>query len=423
MSRSLGLAARPVVCLVAVISAIHLALIPVLAQEATPQSRPIASPAPAPILLDLAAMTLTPTDLADVGLSGFTVADGRAESREDRIANQVAEGADPQAVRTNLTRLGWTREHRSRLARPTTPGEEDFDLLVTSSVTQYADAEGAVAGYRAGSLYLVHADDETPVPGTQPIGAQSQVLAIPEVVTSDGKTFQGTRLYFQHGALIGDVIAFATPGITVSVATGQALASRLIERIDAVLADGGPGLSFKVLRLQGIGLGDPDLDNYLKLAGDAYLGLGETDEESGARTASFAEASDLYQYEALVTKTLFQQVDLAVFPAARLASTRVQRTLVRARAELPSEATVGVVADAPAFGDESVVLRVSVTIEGDQFVGYGVVARHGSRVVGFALISLGDLSLAGFLELAAMQVACLVGDACLESVPLPAGLV
>jgi hypothetical protein len=422
MSRSLGLAARPTVCLVALVAALHLVLTPVLAQEATPQPRPIASPAPAPALLDLAAMTLTPTDLADVGLSGFTVADGRTQSLDDRIAMQAAEGVDPQALRTYLTEVGWTRQYRSRLARATTPGEEEFDLLILSDITQYADAQGAATMFPVVSQIDVRAGAATPVADARPIGDQSLVLSVAPFETSDGTTAHGTRVFFRHGALIGDVIALADAGVTVSVEIVRTLAARLFQRVDAVLAAGGPGLSLKVLRLQGIYRDDPDVDNYLRLAGEAYVGLGDADDEVARDAATYADASDFYRYEAMLTSSLHQTVSLAEFPSNGSASTWLQQALVRAEANRPPGATVDVVADAPGFGEESVVLALAASIDGHQYVGYNVYARQGNQVVSFGLISLGDLPFATFLELAAMQVACFEGDGCPESAPLPPGL-
>src|SRR5262245_15464855 len=75
------------------------------AQPASPVASPVAGVAP----LDVAAMALTPDDLADNGFADFLVADGRTQTLDDRVAEQAASGGDPAQIRALLTGLGWIR--------------------------------------------------------------------------------------------------------------------------------------------------------------------------------------------------------------------------------------------------------------------------------------------------------------------------
>lgn len=96
--------------------------------------------------LDIAAMALTPTDLDDLGYADYLIADGRSQTLEDRVTEQSTAADNPAAVRGFLEGLGWIRGYRSRLAHPLEAGTEDFDALISSGVTQFADEDGAHRG-------------------------------------------------------------------------------------------------------------------------------------------------------------------------------------------------------------------------------------------------------------------------------------
>jgi hypothetical protein len=175
-----------------------------------------------------------------------------------------------------------------------------------------------------------------------------------------------------------------------------------------------------VLRVQGIGLSDPDLDNYRKLDGTLFESLGDDDEDRARDTETYQDATDWYSYEALIADTLLQDSSIAQFPTADLAAAWVQGAFARADANRTTDSTVETV-DAPSFGDESVVLRITIPVQDVTAVGYGLVARFGDQTVGFGIISLsGRLSFDDFAALAEIQVDCFDTGNCAESVPLPA---
>ncbi|MEA2525058.1 MAG: hypothetical protein QOF73_2285 [Thermomicrobiales bacterium] len=399
------------VCLLLALIALVPAAMTARAQDASPASG--AAP------LDLAAMALTPDDLADLGLADFLIADGRTQSLEDRVAQQAADdGDDPDEVRRSLSELGWTRGYRSRLVHPLTSDSEDFDALVSSGVIQFDDSDGARSGWGLISQLDFISGEATPTAGSQTIGDRSQLLDLGEV-TLDGTTHPGLRLIFQHGALVGDIIVYAAPGQPLATADIEALAERQIERMDEVLADGGPQLSFKILRWGGLGLSDPDVDNYLKFDGTHYVGLGDTEQDIATATATYADATDYYRYEAALTETLFQTTSVAQFPTADVAVDWVDGAEARTAKNLPAEATLERVTDVPSFGDESVVLKVTSPIEEGEATGYAVFASMGDQAISFGLIALGDLDAADFTAMATDQLACFEAGSCTESMPLP----
>lgn len=381
-----------------------------------------ATPASGSASLDLAAMTLTPADLDALGFEGYQVADGRTQTLDDRAAEQADDDTDQADVATFLTGLGWVRGYRARLARPIADGEEDFDALISSSVTQFEDETGAGTAFTLNADLDVREGNATPVADAETIGDQSALLQLGEVTLDDGESRRGLRLQFQHDAFLGDIVVFSPPDQPLAEDDIQALATRLLERIEAVIADGAPDLSTKVLRWQGVGLSDADLDNYLKIDGEAYEALGDSADERADDLVQYEDATDRYAYEAALTDTLFQSTTVVRFSSEDAASDWVQGAYDRADEDRAADEELEEVADAPTFGDESVALRY-VSPAGDQEVElYGIIIRVGDVAVGVGVASLDALDPAGVFAMAEAQMACYDAGDCTASMPLPAGM-
>jgi hypothetical protein len=412
--------ARRLVCFGFLLTGFVLAPANALAQDASPVASPAATPVAGEAPLDVAAMALTPDDLADFGLADFAIADGRTQTLDDRVGQQADAGEDPAAVRNLLSSIGWVRGYRSRLAHPIAAGGDDFDALVSSGVTQFADADGAEAGYTLLANLDTASGEATPVAEAPAVGDRSVLLDVGEIDLDDGAIHPSQRLIFQSGELVGDLIVVAPTDQPFAASDVVALAERQLERMDEVRANGGPDLSFKALRVQGIGLSDPDLDNYRKLDGTIFESLGDENEDLARDTETYQDATDWYSYEALITDTLLQDTSLVQFPTADLAAAWVQGTFARADENRTADSTLESV-DAPTFGDESVVLRVTIPIQGGSAVGYLFAARFGDQALGFGIISLtGRLTYDNAAALAEIQVDCFAAGNCAESVPLPA---
>jgi hypothetical protein len=355
-------------------------------------------------------------------LEGYLVADGRTQTLEDRAAEQADDDTDQADVASFLTGLGWVRGYRARLARPITDGEEDFDALVSSSVTQFDDETGAGTAFTLNSDLDVREGNATPVADAETVGDQSALLQLGDVTLDDGEPRQALRLIFQHESFLGDVVAFSPPDQPLDEDDIQALATRLLERIESVIADGGPNLSTKVLRWQGVGLNDADLDNYLKLDGEAFESLGDSADERADDVVQYADATDRYAYEAALTDALFQSTTLVRFSSEDAASAWVQGAYDRADEDRTADEELEEVADAPTFGDESVALRY-VSPSGDQeVVIYGIIVRVGDVAVGVGVASVDALDPADVFAMVEAQMACYDAGDCTASVPLPAGM-
>lgn len=391
------------------------AALPVAAQEASPVASPVASAPP----LDLAAMSLTADDLADQGFADYVIADGRTQSLEDRVAFQATGGDDPDKVRTSLSAIGWTRSYRNRFAHQTAAGSEDFDSLILTGTTQYANPAGAATGWGLVSVLDSVGGEGTPVDRPRAVGDQSQVVQVAATRFDDGSLHPGMRLIFRHGVFVGDVIVLGTTGQSLDPAEIEALGERMIERMDRVLAGDAPDLSFKVLRWQGISISDPDLDNYVKLDGTIYGQLGDSATDAATTAETYQDATDYYRYEAALTESLFQFTSIAQFPSDAVAASWVQEARARTEKNLSTDDTIEEIADAPSFGDSSVVLKITTPIEGGSATGIGVFVQVGDQAFTFSQIALGDLDLANVTAMAAQQVACFEAGDCAESVPLP----
>jgi hypothetical protein len=386
------------------------------AQDASPVPSPDAGAAP----LDIAAMALTPDDLADAGFADFLIADGRSQTLEDRVAEQATGGNDPLRVRASLSGLGWVLGYRSRLAHPITAGKGEYDAVISSGIVQFADPKGAEAGWGYISQTDTEAGEGTPVASPRPLGDRSRFIDLGNVSLADGKSQAGFRVVFQRGLLVGDLIVFAVPDRSLPVADVQELGERQLERMEQVLAGVGPGLSFKVLRWRGLGINDPDRENYLKLDGTSYVGLGDTEHDTALDADTYRDATDWYRYEAALSDSTVQYTSVARFPTTASAKSWVDGAFARTDKERPADSTVAQVTDVPSFGDASVVLNVTAPVEGGKAIGYAIFVSTGDEAFSLAVISLDTFGAADFVAMAEAQVACIEAGDCRESAPLPA---
>jgi hypothetical protein len=393
--------------------------VPVFGSDAQDAS-PVASPAAGPAPLDVAAMALTPDDLAARGFADFLIADGRTQTLDDRVAEQASGGSDPAQIRAFLSNLGWIRGYRSRLAHPIAKGGQEFDELVSSGIVQFADPGGAEAGWGYISQLDAQAGQGTPTASPRTLGDRSRFIDLGAVRLDDGKTHAAYRVVFQRGSLVGDLIVFAAPDKTLKVADVQALGERQLERMDQILADGGPGLSFKVLRWRGSGFNNPNRDNYLKLDGKTYVGLGDTAQDIAIAAATYRDATDWYRYEAALSDSTFQYTSLTRFPTATLAGDWVRAAFARTDKNRPTNSILEQVSGLPSFGDASVVLKVTTPVGTGEANGYAVFVAVGDQAFSLAIISLNKLNVSDITAMAGAQLACFKAGNCAEAAPLPA---
>src|SRR5215217_8138301 len=126
--------------------------------------------------LDLAAMTLTPTDLVAAGWDGLGLASGQtlsATDLADRAVWPAGAGEEQDAVYDTLLKAGWQQAYGASFATLWDPNRVDPGRQVDVEVVAYTDAAGAAQGFAlvpdvfaTGSI--------TAVTGARPIGDEAR---------------------------------------------------------------------------------------------------------------------------------------------------------------------------------------------------------------------------------------------------------
>jgi hypothetical protein len=163
-----------------------------ITQSATPV--PMFEPAH---LLDLAALTLQPTDLIDVGLSGFGLAN-QSSLREPETDAYLQAGGDPleTAERLDVDReTGLRARYVSSLLRPEEPLERlpsgliAADQRISSAVAEYASVDDAATAFAIFEGPLDH-EEGIDIPGTRPFGDESEITRSSATDSETGQPLQ-----------------------------------------------------------------------------------------------------------------------------------------------------------------------------------------------------------------------------------------
>lgn len=149
--------------------------------------------------LDLAAMVLTPADLAAEGLEGYGANEGFTWTTLDDAerGRGVTYSVDSRG-RINLGGIAgaiglldetdWRRIHELRLALPAEPGSTDIGDTVWSGIEEFADADGAAEAFAffAQKRRISNAVEE--IEGTATLGEQSALWRLSGVSLTVGST-------------------------------------------------------------------------------------------------------------------------------------------------------------------------------------------------------------------------------------------
>jgi len=405
------------------VAVLHLGLVaslasPVLAQDASPGASPVAGELP----LDLPAMALLPQDLDNPDFfleSGwFNTAEGMAEFYSTRHGLPVFE------VLGHLRAAGYSRRYhlylvrRMKMTRDAATPESvpnRVDQRIATFLGEYASAEGAAAGFDFLERQLEARDDAfQDIPLTTPIGDEAELTRWSGVHGPTGTPLKAVSLTFRTDNLVAEVSITDWMNQEPNAAEVEALAVKLQDRIEEVRATGAPGLSNRLIRLEG-GVGP---EGYLVREGvpiSYFVVSGPSIELIEGATFW---AIDVYQ--SVLDVGTVDELDLALYRAAtaEAASTWLaERPLTLLEAEegyVDVEEIFGVAV----IGEESRVF--SYTLPEDRHtVGYGVFTRVGDVVAGIEVATIQRVPLAAVLELAEAQAQCLVVPSCWEPIAFP----
>jgi hypothetical protein len=233
---------------VALLLCANLMGVPAFAQEATF--------APATPGFDLAAMTLTPSEVASLDLPGFGLANQSSLRNAETDALVQADGDALQAARRLAVyeENGFRARYVGSLLRPTVPlvplssGLVAADMRISTSVTEFTSSEGAAATFAFNEGEM----DDTPgedVPGTREFGDESELTRSTGTEPTTGKPLQRLELAFRLDSTIAEVNIVDYGNVEPEIETAERLGAALLAKIELGRANADPGLSTRVLRL------------------------------------------------------------------------------------------------------------------------------------------------------------------------------
>jgi len=398
-----------------------------LLSSAAPTTARSDSPAP----VDLAAMTLTPADLAAVGWDDLGLASGQTLSvtdLADRAVWPAGAGEEQDAVQDALLGAGWQQGYAATFASLWDPNRTDPGRQVDVEVVAYADAPGAAQGFAlVPDVYAT--GPATAVLGTLTIGDESRLTRVAARDPQAGTPSNELALGFRHGRFTARVLLRDWTGDEPTIAAVQALAARLSARIERVVRDGGPELSIHTVQVERRA-NAVHSEAYVRLDGEDIRSTWESPAELAARVASYGEASDVFTSSTEIAATdssysLGFSADLFRFPEEDQAAAWLREAPTRLAQG--TDVTAFAIDDGVAeIGDEAIAVTLVSDPDRDGMeVNHtsAVLFRGGAVVAEIRLKRLYDPpSMSATKELAAAQAACLATTSCLRSPPVPVSL-
>ncbi|MDQ2683537.1 MAG: hypothetical protein M3Y37_08425 [Chloroflexota bacterium] len=248
-------------------------------------------------LYDLTAMALTPADLEDLGLEGYGQRGGWTDTLDEEYVNNLETPlVRASAVEEKLEESGFIA---SRAVQLDIPSEDDPAVAGRRVMVWVEQHENPDALEEVVDLYVNHGDED--VEGTEEIGDYSHIVSF-ENVTDDNVPATVMTIAFSWENLIGqiEVAEFQgqLPDEEPTLEEIEALAERLLERMEQVVEDGAPGLSTMVLRFESDGEQVFSIkDNYVAYDGEPVPTYDESADAQSDRGATYEDIGLISQYQ------------------------------------------------------------------------------------------------------------------------------
>ena len=378
--------------------------------------------------LDLAAMTLVPSDLPEPGFALAGAQEMSLTDEADRLERARGDWRSEGAGRLGeaLAAAGWQRRYESRLAAPDAQAPGQVGATVVSAVTAYADAAGAATGFA-----LLASDGAAPAARTMrgviAFGDESRITRTFVPGGEAGRPVARLELTVQLGALVAAVaVTDLTGKRDWGVVVVEGLAAALLARIEAVRAGEAPGLAPRLLRLDEPGLPAPVADVYDRRDGETFPLYGVDPEDAADREGLYGAATDVYTYEQVVPTSdaadvpPYYAAKLYRFPDTAAAAGWLESAPERLFEDPGSFLDLVLVEDAAIIGEAS--RTISYAFPASDAVttrGYRVYARVGNEVARVQLDGEPEVTLGIVEAFARVQVTCLAAPACAEPPPVP----
>jgi hypothetical protein len=406
---------------------------------ATTAGRGGASPLRAPVPLDLATIPLTPDEVAAAGLEDYGWSHGQLRDRYEILRDYPAWYGVPREEfeATMMEEAGLMRAYTHRNARPIERGKAGT-LATRALFTDVFQFESA-AGAAVGDAFMAEAgmpSGAEPVEGTREFGDHSRLIrfAMPDPETDD--PIEGMSLLILTGELYVDLTLWDVirPGEEVEAPTVEemeALGVRLMMRIAAARAGDLPDLGSRIVRLGGEGSRMfYTADRYEVQYGQYLQHFLKSVADYEASREAILERGLLHRY-AVIQDVVSEPYDWTKAPSFMTAIDRLAGTEEAGRwfAGAPSrvEQYPFMVESEPveqdlALGDEALAFATTVDFGGGPMPGHVVVVRSGNDVFDVWVHAPDGVSLETAIDLARIQLGCLIGDQCPERVPVPADM-
>lgn len=387
--------------------------------------------------LDLAAMTLVPSDLVGPEWEGepvFALAGGgRIGLREDatRVARDRGETrvAASVAMQDAFLVAGWQGRYESRLAVPFAADSDRYAAIVLSAVTEYASDDGAAAVFALLGTEGAAASGRETGKAVE-LGEESRIVRtfVPGIAAETPA--RRSELTFRRGNVLGSVaLSDLTNERAWGVAAVEGLAAALLARIGRVLVEPEPRLEPRLLRLDPRLAPDVDRDVYDRRGGQTFSLYGVDPEDGADRLRLYGPATDVYSYETYVSSgtnadgTPYYAVKLYRFPDPDAASAWLRSAPEQLFADPGSFLELALVEEAGIVGDESRTMSYAFPVSDPVTTrGFRVYARVANEVARVQLDAEREVSLAQVEAIARVQVACLAMPVCADAAPIPSDL-
>lgn len=431
-------------------------VLPALAQEASPVTQTWADPE-----LDLAAMALTPEQMAALGLPGYGRFFNGFYFPESNLIDGVSSfyGQPLEETQAAIEPMGISRGFGIGMGLPSTPGDHESPATrgVYMNVIQYTNPSAANAYLDFITESAADPDVQfTAEPAPFALGDGAVIITYASPDAESGETYYEHDLVFRTGDLYVDTGLWArlpteeaTPVATPVAADGshtspagtvedlEALGRQALANIDAVRGHGSPNLPALLLRLGDDPLEATDdyTEGYRLLNGEAPPYYGDRDDDFIADPAIYTDATAAYELEEkfqrgelqapgdfyLVTR-LFAFPDEAAATAFMASRPDVLATggMAKTSDAAPASTETLLPGEVSDLGDESLAFSfVRAFTDNTQYVGHEIFVRVGDHVAAMALEGPPDAPLQVVADIAAAQAACLEAGSCPAALPVP----
>jgi hypothetical protein len=383
--------------------------------------------------LDLGAMVLNAADLAGLDLDGFRVRGSQAIDSFELATRYAAQlGGDPEKLETAFdeTSIVWSYDAALDLVpEPDDPASVTTDR-VFSFITEHVDADGAATDL---TLRTGGTDSDDAIADAPTIGDESILTRFTGRTNDESQLYvTGLDFTFRVDRVVAGVqlLAFDDRADEVDEPAqkiAEALADRLLERIELGMDGETPGLSTQVIRIQlpGGGAGGT-LDMYELLDGSIFPYIGKSDASLNELTEQVEDYEIMTRYR--VEQPLSSETGAVNDPEGPYLVLRVSQfgddlqaagwvsdAADRMEAD-PDMISVEIVDDTNTLGDA--FLGVAYEIDyGDVTVsGHAVYLQFGE--IAFS-VEVDNAELDSVIALATAQLECLEDGECLAPIPIP----